>query len=60
MEPMILTAENNGGKRLDSFLAEAVDGVSRAAAARLIEGGGVLVDGKIAAKSCRLSGTETV
>ncbi len=60
MEPILLTAENNAGARLDSFLASAVDGVSRAAAAKLIENGRVLVDGKAAAKSCRLAGTETV
>lgn len=60
MEPIVLTAENNAGKRLDSFLADSVDGVSRAAAARLIESGSVTVDGKRAAKSCRLAGTETV
>ncbi|MBE7004368.1 MAG: RluA family pseudouridine synthase [Ruminococcaceae bacterium] len=59
-EPILLTAENGKNKRLDSFLAEAVDGVSRAAAARLIADGRVLVDGRPAAKSCKLAGTEAI
>ena len=60
MEPILLTTEQSKGTRLDAFLAERVEGVSRAAAAKLIEGGHVLVDGKTAAKSCKLSGAETV
>ena len=60
MEPILLTAEHSPGARLDSFLSEAVEGLSRAAAARLIEGGGVLVDGRPVSKSCRLTGAETV
>jgi len=60
MEPILLTTEQSKGQRLDAFLAERVEGVSRAAAAKLIEGGHVLVDGRAAAKSCKLSGTETV
>ncbi|MBE6908120.1 MAG: RluA family pseudouridine synthase [Ruminococcaceae bacterium] len=60
MEPILLTTETGKSKRLDAFLAESVEGVSRAAAAKLIESGAVLVDGKPAAKSCRLTGTETV
>ena len=60
MEPVILTAAPGENKRLDAFLAEAVGGVSRSAAARLIESGNVLVDGRLAAKSCRLAGGETV
>ncbi len=59
-EPIVLTTENYRNKRLDAFLAERVDGVSRAAAARLIEAGRVLVDGRPAAKSLKLSGAETV
>ena len=59
MEPILLTTEQSKGTRLDAFLAERVEGVSRAAAAKLIEGGHVLVDGKTAAKSCKLSGAET-
>lgn len=60
MEPMLLTTENGKNKRLDAFLAENAEGVSRAAAAKLIESGNVLVDGRPAAKSCKLTGAETV
>ena len=60
MEPILLTTENGKNKRLDAFLSENVEGVSRAQAAKLIEAGNVLVDGKPAAKSCKLTGTETV
>ena len=60
MEPIVLTTEPSEGARLDAFLAERVEGVSRAAAAKLIEGGNVLVDGRPAAKSARLTGRETV
>ncbi len=60
MEPILLTTENGKNKRLDAFLAENVEGVSRAQAAKLIEAGAVLADGKPAAKSCKLTGTETV
>ena len=60
MEPILLTTERGSNKRLDAFLAETVEGVSRAAAARLIADGNVLVNGKTAAKSCKLTGSETV
>ena len=60
MEPMLLTTEQGEGRRLDAFLAERMPGVSRAAAAKLIEGGNVLVDGRPAAKSLKLTGAETV
>ena len=57
---MRLTAEGHEGERLDRFLAEAAEGLSRAAAARLIESGNVLVDGARAGKSRVLTGRETV
>jgi len=60
MEPIVLTTETGKNKRLDAFLAESVEELTRAAAARLIEGGVVLVNGKPAAKSCKLTGAETV
>lgn len=60
MEPIVLTTQQGKNKRLDAFLAESVEGVTRSAAARLIEDGMVLLDGKTAPKSCRLTGTETV
>jgi len=47
------------GLRLDAFLAQ--DGaLSRSQAAQLIASGHVRVDGKQAAKSCRLAGGERV
>ncbi|MCR5825788.1 MAG: RluA family pseudouridine synthase [Oscillospiraceae bacterium] len=60
MEPILLTTEEAKGARLDAFVAERVEGVSRAAAAKLIERGAVLVDGAPAAKSAKLTGRETV
>ena len=60
MEPIVLTTENGKNKRLDAFLAESVEELTRAAAARLIEGGMVMVNGKPASKSCKLTGAETV
>jgi 23S rRNA pseudouridine1911/1915/1917 synthase len=46
------------GERLDSFLAGVADVGSRAAAERLLAGGGVLVDGVPRTKSHRLAGGE--
>ena len=60
MEPILLTTEQGKHKRLDAFLAESVEGVSRAAAAKLIESGAVLVNGKATSKSLKLTGAETV
>ena len=60
MEPIVLTTETGSSKRLDAFLAESVEELTRAAAARLIESGMVLVNGKPASKSCKLTGAETV
>ena len=60
MEPILLTTEQGKHKRLDAFLAESVEGVSRAAAAKLIESGAVLVDGKAPSKSLKLTGTEAI
>ena len=42
------------GKRLDAFLAEKVDGWSRARLQRLIDDGDVLVNGKVAKASYKL------
>ena len=39
------------GQRLDAFVAAACEGVSRSAAARLLEGGFITVNGKAATKS---------
>ena len=61
MEPMILqAAPENAGQRLDSFLAAHLDGISRSAAARLLEEGCVLCDGRVPGKSLRLTGGEEI
>ena len=61
MEPKILQATSeHAGTRIDSFLAAQLSGVSRSAAARLIEQGCVLCDGKRPDKSYRMAGGETV
>ncbi|MBR5572329.1 MAG: RluA family pseudouridine synthase [Oscillospiraceae bacterium] len=53
------TSEDKGA-RLDAFVAANCEGVSRSAAARLLESGCVTVNGKAATKSSRLAGGETV
>ena len=61
MEPILLkTTEEMRGKRLDAYLAETLEELTRSAAANLIEAGAVLVDGKIAAKSYKIAGGESV
>ena len=61
MEPKILQATTEDtGTRLDSFLSSRLDGVSRSAAARLLESGQVLRNGKALSKSDRISGDETI
>ena len=61
MEPKILhpTSEDSGA-RLDSFLAAQLEGVSRSAAARLLEEGRVLCGGRALGKSYRIAGGETL
>ena len=60
METLTLTAGPDGPARLDAFLAARAPELTRSAAARLIEEGRVLVNGRPAAKSLKLSGGETV
>ncbi len=61
MDARTLTATTeSAGTRLDAFLAVQLPGLTRSAAARLIEGGFVTVDGRPAGKSVRLVGGETV
>ena len=61
MEPMILqAAPEDAGQRLDSFLATHLDGISRSAAARLLEEGCVLCNGRVPGKSLRLTGAEEI
>lgn len=51
---------STSGSRLDSFLADKIDGLSRSRAQQLIENGSVLVDGKPAAAAHRLRAGETI
>ena len=61
MDTRTLTATTeSAGARLDAFLAARLPDLTRSAAARLIEGGLVTVDGKPAGKSARLTGGEMV
>ena len=46
--------------RIDAWLAARVEGLTRSAAAKLLESGGVAVNGASAAKNYRLTGGETV
>ncbi|MBQ5739094.1 MAG: RluA family pseudouridine synthase [Oscillospiraceae bacterium] len=61
METRILRpTEEHVGARLDAFLAAAMEDVTRAQAARLIESGAVSVNGKAVSKSCRIVGGEEI
>ena len=61
MEPTILRATpDDANTRLDRFLTGSLPDLTRSAVQRLIEEGRVTVDGRPAAKSCRLAGGETV
>lgn len=61
METVTLTVPTEErGTRLDSFLAACLDGITRSAAARLIETNCVLVNGKPAGKSLKLAGGEAL
>lgn len=61
MEPILLqTSEEDRGARLDAFLARAMEDLTRSAAAKAIEGGRVLVSGKVPSKSLKLTGNETI
>ena len=50
----------NAGARLDAFLAEQLEDVTRSAAAKLCAGGAVTREGKPLAKNYRLTGGETI
>ena len=50
----------DAGTRLDAFVASRANGLTRSQTARYIEEGRVSVDGKPAAKSCRITGGEAV
>ena len=61
MEPIHLTpAPEDAGTRIDCFLASHLDGVTRSAAQKLLEGGAVQVNGKAVAKNYKLTGRETL
>jgi 23S rRNA pseudouridine1911/1915/1917 synthase len=52
--------DSAAGERLDRFLASIAEVGSRSVAERLLEGRGVLVDGRVVGKSHRLAGGEQV
>src|SRR5688572_32482149 len=59
--PLIVTVDpSDHGKRLDTFLAEKIDGWSRSRLQRLIEGGDVLVNEKEAKPSYKLHGSDEI
>ena len=61
METLTLyPGEDQAGRRADVWLSEAVEGLTRSAAARLLEEGLVTSGGKALSKSCKLTGGETV
>ena len=58
---LTLTATSEDqGQRIDAWLAAHAEGVTRSAAAKLLETGGVTVNGQPAAKNYRLRGDEAV
>ena len=61
METLTLRSdESQAGRRADVWLSEAVEGLTRSAAARLLEEGRVTRGGRPLSKSARLTGGETV
>ncbi len=54
------TSEKDAGARVDAWLPSALEGVTRSAAARLLEEGRVVCCGKALPKSYRLTGGETL
>ena len=61
MEPILLqTSEEDRSTRLDAFLARSLEELTRSAAAKAIEEGRVLVNGKAPSKSLKLTGNETI
>ena len=61
LEKLVLTAEAcHAGLRIDSFLAEEAESLTRSMAQKLCENGRVAVNGKPVSKSCKLSGGEEV
>ena len=61
MEPILLqTSEADAGTRLDACLASAIEDLTRSAAAKAVEDGRVLVNGKAPNKSYKLTGHEQI
>ena len=60
MQLTLTATSEDRGARIDAWLAAHVEGLTRSAAAKLLESGGVAVNGASAAKNCRLTGGETV
>ena len=61
MEPILLqTSEADAGTRLDACLARAIEDLTRSAAAKAVEDGRVLVNGKTPNKSYKLTGHEQI
>ena len=60
METRLTVPAEAAGQRLDRYLAESVEGMTRSAAARLLEEGRVTADGKAAGKNHRLRGGEAL
>ena len=61
MEPILLqTSEADAGTRLDACLARTIEDLTRSAAAKAVEDGRVLVNGKAPNKSYKLTGHEQI
>ena len=60
MQLTLTATSEDRGARIDTWLAARVEGLTRSAAAKLLESGGVAVNGVSAAKNYRLTGGETV
>ena len=60
MQLTLTATSEDRGARIDAWLAARVEGLTRSAAAKLLESGGVAVNGASAAKNYRLTGGETV
>ena len=60
METRLTVPAEAAGQRLDRYLAESVEGMTRSAAARLLEEGRVTLDGRAAGKNHRLRGGEAL
>ena len=60
MQLTLTAISEDRGQRIDAWLAAHAEGLTRSAAAKLLESGDVLVNDAPAAKNYRLTGTETV